>query len=792
MSKKDRLDMLFQKLLLSVVTLALIALPACSNASSATLLHHRIELNFNLDWKYYPGDASGAEATNYSDVKWIYVDLPHSTKFVTPEDPNAYLGISWYRKHFTVDKAYQARKIYIQFGAAMQSADVWVNGTKLIRHVGGYTPFTIDVTDAVKYDGADNLIAVKLDSNANQDWAPGWNGVDFQYDGGLYRDVKMVVTDLLHVTDAVYANKVAGGGVFVTYPSVGAASAKVVIKTNVINESAAVKNVTLVSTIVNADGKAVGTASSAASIEIGKDHDFTQEITVANPKLWNPYTPNLYTLRTIVEDGLTAVDDYSTRIGIRRIEWSHDGGLIINGARFKALGVNMHQEIYGLGNAVPDRAIYYDVKRIKAAGLNFIRGSHYPHSQAFYDACDELGILVLDSQTGWQQYNNTAAFNDNTFQELRDMIRSDRNHPSVVAWEASLNESNFPDSWAVMANRIVHQEYPGDQAFSAAWKGSYADIFIDASQHNVRASADPRPIIIDEYGDWDYGGASSTSRQAREAGDVAMLSQADNVQDGENKNVALGWFTADGYWDYADYGGFSNYGITRSGLVDMYRIPKFAYYFLQSQRDPTVTISGVDSGPMVYIANQWTSTSPTTVRVYSNCDQVALSLNNALVATQSPDTGTNLLHPPFDFDLGSFTPGTLRADCLIGGAKKITFTRQTPGAAMSIRLRPEATTLLADGSDARLVFIDIVDANGTVVPTDSSVVTLSVKGPGSIAGPVSLTMKGGQLATWVRANRTAGTLVINASAPGLTPANLKLISKPVPGLPPLPADRGGG
>ncbi len=801
MSMNTRTARFARMLLLLVLLVGLGTFPSCTSMPPATSTPtgaavpqavQRLNLNFNTDWKYLQGDASGADAKTYDDSGWTYVDLPHSTKFVTPEDPNAYLGISWYRKHFKVAGAYQGRKVYIEFGAAMQSADVWVNGSHKIRHVGGYTPFTIDISSDVAYDGADNVIAVKIDSNANPDWAPGWNGVDFQYDGGLYRDVNMIVTDPLHVTDAVYANKVAGGGVFVTYPSVNTSSAVVNIKTNVINETPLVKNATLVSTIVDAAGKAVGAAAATDSINAGEDYDFIQNITITDPELWSPNTPNLYTLRTTLKDGAAAVDDISTMIGIRRIEWSHDGGLLINGVRFKTQGVNMHQEIYGLGDAIPDQSIYYDVKRIKEAGLNFIRGSHYPHSPAFYDACDELGILVLDAQTGWQQFNDTSAFKENTYQELRDMIRRDRNHPSVVAWEASLNESNFTEEWAQMANSIVHQEYPGDQAFSAAWKWSYADIFIDASQHGVRNSNDPRPIIIDEYGDWDYGGADSSSRQARQAGDVAMLTQADNVQDGESKNMALSWFTVDGYWDFADYGGFSSYGITRSGLVDMYRIPKYAYYFLQSQRDPNVILKGVDSGPMVFIANQWTPTSPTTVRVYSNCDQVSLSLNGSLIATRSPDTGTALLHPPFNFDLGSFTPGTLQAVCLISGVQKVAFTRRTPGAAAAIQLQPEGTTLQADMSDARLVFINVVDANGTVVPTDSSQVNLSVSGPGSIVGPAVVTMKGGQLAAWVRAGRTAGTITLTASAPGLASASLTLTSQAVPGLPPAPPDRSGG
>ncbi len=754
----------------------------------------RSDINFNLDWKYQQGDVTGADAKAFVDSAWTYVDVPHTTKFVTPEDPNAYLGISWYRKHFTVDASAQGSKVFIEFEAAMQLADVWVNGTKKISHQGGYAPFTIDVTSDVTYGGADNVIAVRLDSRSNAAWAPGWDGVDFQYHGGLYRNVSLHVTNALHITDAVYANKVAGGGVFVTYPAVSASSATVHVATHVVNESAMTKSTTVLSELLDNGGQVAGSGTSTTSINAGADASFSHDITVTNPLLWHPNTPNLYTLRSTVKDGSAAVDQTTTRIGIRRIQWTHAGGLSINGTRFKALGVNLHQETYGLGNAIPNQAMYYEVKRIKEGGSDFIRGSHYPHAPAFYDACDALGVLVLNAQTGWQQFNDTTAFKNATYQELRDMIRRDRNHPSVVAWEASLNESNFTDAWAQMANSIVHDEYPGDQAYSGQWIISTSstprsDIALGASQSGVRTSADSRPIIVDEFSDWDFGGASSTSRQKREDGDTAMLTQANNIQTGLSNNLALSWFSAGAYWDYADYGGFSNYGITRCGMVDMYRLPKHSYYLQQSQRDPNVSIAGIDTGPMVYIANQWTATSPTTVRVYSNCDQVSLYLNNTLVKTQSPDTGTQIVHPPFNFAVGTFTSGALRADCSMAGAVKASFTRQTPGAATAIRLRPEATTLLADASDARLVFVDVVDTNGSVVPSNAGAVTVQVTGAGSIVGPTSITMKGGQLATWVRSTRTAGTITLTASASGLTDGVANLTSQAVPGLPALPQGR---
>jgi hypothetical protein len=194
---------------------------------------------------------------------------------------------------------------------------------------------------------------------------------------------------------------------------------------------------------------------------------------------------------------------------------------------------------------------------------------------------------------------------------------------------------------------------------------------------------------------------------------------------------------------------------------------------------------------MVFIANQWTATSPTTVRVFSNCQQVSLFLNGTLVATRSPDTTPTPLpvRPPFSFNLGTFTAGTLRADCLMGTTVAATFTRQTPAAATAIRLRPEATTLRADLGDARLVFVDIVDANGTVVPADNRQVTLTLTGPAKLVGPTTITMKGGQLATWVRPGRAAGSIVLTAAASGLTSGTATLTSQTVADLPPAPADR---
>ncbi|MBN1131176.1 MAG: DUF4982 domain-containing protein [Chitinispirillaceae bacterium] len=770
------------KLAIMLLVSSIVGTAASAYAPPAT---NRVEMDFNGNWKYYQGDATGAQATSFSDGSWESVVLPHSTKFITPDDFSNYNGICWYRKHFQVDNAFNGRKVYLQFGAAMQAANVYINGTQVgAQHAGGYMEFTRDITSALVY-GGDNVVAVKVNSNASADWAPGKAGVDFKYYGGLYRDVVMVVTDKLHVTDAVFANKVAGGGIYVTYPSISSGSAAINIKTHVINENAGAKTCTVFTEIVDAQGAVVGNPSTTVTVNQGVDTTVSQSATISNPRLWHPNTPYLYTVYTTIKDGSAPVDFYKTRIGLRTIQWTRNQGLLINGARLKAQGVNVHQDLYGLGNAIPRRAIYFEVKRVKEAGFQFIRGSHYPHHPAFYDACDELGILVQNSITGWQNYVTTTTFSNNCQAETKALIRRDRNHPCVAIWETQLNESNYTTAWANTMNNLAHQE--GTQIVTCGTlssdQGGWSkagtstnpvwDVMIGASQHDVRNNSSSKPVIIAEYGDWDYGGTTSTSRVRREGAEAPLLQQVYNLQESLNKNRALSWCSADGYWVWNDYNG------CWAGVMDMYRIPKFSYYFYQSQRDPSLTSAAFNSGPMVYIANRWTSGSPTTVKVFSNCDSVSLYRNGTLIGTRRPDNDVNcgsLSHPPFTFTNVTFAAGELKAVGKIG-ATQVTFIRNTPGAATAVKLRAENDTLWADGSDARLLWIDIVDANGTVVPNSTASVSVNANNGAKVIGPATVAMKGGQLAVWVRSTTAPGPVTVTATSGSLTPGTYALISR---------------
>jgi len=748
----------------------------------------RQDLRFNDSWKFNLGDVNGAQATNYSDAAWTTVCLPHTARLesaVSHGSWDNYLGICWYRKSFTPDSTWKGKKVFLEFEAAMQQDTIYVNGTKVYTYLGGYNPFTIDITGNLVF-GSTNVIAVKLNNNYTTDASPGLEHPDFYYYGGLYRSVNIHVTDSLHITDAVYANVVAGGGVFVTDSAVSTSSAIVRVKTHVQNEAATTRTCVLTTALIDSNGSALQTTSTTQSIAAGASYSFNQSFTVANPRLWSPMAPNLYKVRSQVYNNTTTADQMFTTIGIRNIAFSRTNGLQINGVKLTSVGANHHQDYGAIGGAVPASGQYRDALRLKEAGVNFVRLSHYLQNQAFLDACDKLGITVQASLVGWQYtggYSSTT-FTANLQRDLRTLIRYYRNHPCVVMWESAMNESNPPASWCTPAQTLAHAEYPGDQMFTCGQETNHIfDIWQAAVQQSGRTNQNnTNPQAISEFGHWEYGGftfAGTSSNQPRYNGEAGMLQLASNQADAMNQDHALSWLSVDALWVYNETFGFDSYqrSLCGGGIVDVFRIPKFGYYFFQSQRDTAslkITGATVNSGPMVYIANFWTTSSPKSVRVYSNCSQVSLYRNGTLVATQSPDnTYGNLAHNPFTFTVSTWTAtDSLRVNGLIGGVVRATHLVRAPGTAtcVSLKLDTANMSLAADGSDLAIAYASIVDANGTVLPTATNQVTFSVSGPGTIisgdGNPVAAVA--GIATVYVQTKyNNPGTIIVTASASGL-------------------------
>ncbi len=737
----------------------------------------RQKLNFKDNWKFYRGELDSAQViiTSFNDSAWANVHLPHAPG-ITPLDQPWPLpetrGINWYRKHFQLPEIYQSKKLMLEFEGADQVVEIWLNGTKLIRHQGSFTPFILDITDYVTWGEQTNLISVRVNNFPNRDIPVYGNWISY---GGLYRDVYLQVKDKLHITNASYADKVAGGGLFITYPLVTESLAEVKIQTQIRNEYTEVKSCLLKSMVLDKNNQLVGSVETAQTINGGQDYSFTQTLKINNPALWHPDHPYLYTLVSEVFGNSQLLDSQKTRIGIRHIEFDTANGFSINGKRLMFMGTNRVQDYPYVAWAFPNTAQRRDVIHLREAGFQYVRLSHNLQDPSFLDACDELGLLVMACIPGFQ-FIGGPEFRENSFRNMRELIRRDRNHPAIILWELSLNETDYDSAYAQRAMQIGHEEFPGDQCFVSGWKfDQIYDVYIRATQHGARNYLPGAPLVISEYGHWDYGEGNSSSDVDRRDGEQAMLVQAHNHQESLNKNRALPFLCGDGLWVGIDF------QIFPSGIIDYFRLPKFSYYFYQSQRDPYLLFEQIDSGPMVFIANYWQQVnpadnnkqqySPKDVKVFSNCDSVQLWLNGKRVAVQTPNQDSlsnHLLHPPFTFTNLTWQPGELKAIGFLTGKPASQHIRQTPGEIKAIELEFELKhSPRADGEELFFAYAKIVDQNGTVVPAADQLVQFKVQGPVKLLSPEKIKAEAGIATALLQVGTTAGEITLQASSADL-------------------------
>jgi beta-galactosidase len=707
-------------------------------------------------WKFLRDDPPDAREARLDDSRWERVVLPHSARIealVTGPIGSAeaqWQGVCWYRRRLRLEADAAGREVLLHLEGAMNVADVWLDGERVGRHMGGYLPFVLDLTERVK-PGRDHLLAIRLDNHDNPITGPKpLAQLDFNMYHGLYRPVHLVHKDRLSITDPILADRRAGGGVMVTYPRVSREGATVRVQTHVRNRHEAPRSFRLRSTLREPGGAVVASAiSEELSLAAGADSEVPQELEVKAPQLWSPATPNLHRLDCEVLAGRRVVDAETMRIGIRRIAVAGNR-FDINGDRMFLRGANRHQEHPYIGYAIPDAAQYRDARRIKEAGFDYVRLSHYPHAPAFMDACDELGLVVMDCIPGWQYFNSDPGFVELQYRNCRDLVRRDRNHPCVILWEVSLNESPMPPEFVARCHAIAHEEYPGDQCITAGWMPGY-DVLLEARQHAGCRGPQERPCLVSEYGDWEYYAmnagldqgawqnltpAESNSRQLRWQGERALLQQATNFQEAHDDNlatVAIG----DGLWAMYDYNRGYAPDIESSGCMDIFRLPKYSYHFFRSQRPPA-------SDAMIFIASDWTPASATDVRVFSNCEEVALLLEGRLLERRRPDRGRmsgHLAHPPFTFRVGRFQPGTLEAVGYVAGRPAARHRVRTPGPIDRLDLTVDLAGRVRDRARRDILFChaSLRDAQGTVVSDAWENVSFGITGPARLIGsnPIS-------------------------------------------------------
>jgi beta-galactosidase len=391
----------------------------------------RLELNADADWRFVLGDLSGAEAPQFADASWRTVNLPHDWSIEgapAKDNPTGSgggffpAGTGWYRKTFTAPKEWNGKRVSVEFGGVYKDATIFLNGKKLGTHPYGYTSFALDLTHYLDFSGP-NVLAVRVDNSAqpNSRWYGG---------SGIYRHVRVVVTDSTHV---------AHWGVFVTTAEVSAGAAKLSLRTRVANESAEQTEVKVQTILKDRSGKQTGTAQSTITITPGKDIETSQSIDVAQPALWSPESPTLYSATTQVLRNGKIVDEVITPFGIRTLSWSAEKGLLLNGKSIKLTGGSVHHDNGPLGAAAFDRAEERKVQLLKGAGHNAVRTAHNPPSPAFLDACDRLGLLVMDEPVdSWKaskvKFDYGRDFDEWWQRDISSMVLRDRNHPSIVIW----------------------------------------------------------------------------------------------------------------------------------------------------------------------------------------------------------------------------------------------------------------------------------------------------------------------------------------------------------------------
>ena len=700
-----------------------------------------------------PGGADPSRP-EMSDAAWRTVHLPHDyvleSAFTPKGDPSHGSLIptaAWYRKTFTLPGADKGKSLWLDFDGAYRDSKVYLNGTLLGEHPCGYTPFRYDISGAAHYGGR-NVLAVQVSPQHEEGW--------WYEGGGIYRHVWLNVADPVHV---------APWGTFVTtkIPEPGpdgvAAPATVTVKTTINNPTDFNGNpsFTLVSRLLDPTGRVAGTATTPFMVG---SPDLSQQITVAHPALWSLETPQRYTLHTEILHGDRVVDATDTPFGIRTIRFDAEQGFFLNGRPVKIKGTCNHQDFAGVGVAMPDSLLLWRVKKLKEMGSNAYRMSHNPPTSELLDACDTLGMLVMDENRHLGDTESGKASQETPYQDLHEvqnMVLRDRNHPSIIMW-SMCNEEGIQstphgrDIFAAM--KKVVDAADGTRPVTCAMNGGYD------SAVGITSVEDLQGINYNSRG---YDGfhrahptmplyGSETSSEVGTRGVYTTTPFGGNYQGEPAKGFVAaydinavpwgqtaeeGWqtiadrpFVAGGYvWTGFDYKGEptpfgwpdvnSNFGI-----MDQCGFPKDSYYYYQS-------VWG--DKPIVHVLPHWNwagkEGQPIDVWAYSNAARVELFLNGAsLGAKDMPKNGHLSWAVPY-------APGTLEARGVDASGKVIATDKvETAGAPAGLRLATDRTALTADGEDLTMVEVDVVDAQGRIVPTADNLVTFQVTGAGQVAG----------------------------------------------------------
>jgi len=770
----------------------------------ATAQSPRITQDFNDNWRFTFSDAAHAEQPAFDDHAWFTVTLPHDAAISgafnksNPTGPaGAFMpsGIAWYRKTFTLPANTKTTRAYIVFDGVMANSDVYLNGTLLGHRPNGYVSFYYDLTPHLK--PGPNVLAVRADTA--QQPASRW------YEGlGIYRPVRLILTNDLHVTP---------WSTFISTPSVAADKATIQVEADLTNEASTPAKAALQITLIGPDGKTAATGTTPAKDLAAKaSTHFATQLTITNPHLWDLDTPNLYHAVVRVLSANQPVDEDQQPFGIREFHFDPNTGFWLNGRNFKIKGAALHIDASAFGIAVPEAAWEHRLTALKAVGVNAIRTAHNPQSPQFLDACDHLGLLVMDEMFDqWTVAKNPfdyhLFFQKWAMIDTRDTVQRDRNHPSIILYSAGNEIHDTPQ--ADLAKKILaalvldfHQNDPTRPVTQGLFRPN-------VSHDYDNGLADLLDVVGQNYREKEILAAHDQKPTRKILGTENVHDRPSwlALRDNPPYSGQFLWTGIDYLGESAEAGGWPVFA-NGAGLLDRTAYPRARGLERESwwSTTPNVHIArrlgaseatSTDPGYAAQIGRfkqtlfmDWTPSNQNpheeSVEVYTNADEVDLLLNDKSLGRQK-------LHPdasPLTWKI-PFQPGTLKAIAYTHGKPVAQDELRTAGKAAKLVLTPENPTLTPNPEAIDFLTATIVDVNGIVVPDATNLIHFTVSGPATILNtdngnntdqepfeaPQRKAWEGRNVVT-VRATAASGAITVTASADGLTSATASITAQP--------------
>ncbi|MEO8657132.1 MAG: glycoside hydrolase family 2 TIM barrel-domain containing protein [Bryobacteraceae bacterium] len=720
----------------------------------------------NRKWLFGGKTKAGFHAPEFDDSKWEKVVLPHSNARLPWHsfEEADFQYVSAYRRHFPALAAWKGKRVFVNFAGAMTASTVFVNGKELGEYKGGYTPFSFEITDHLKYGGS-NVLAVQLDSTERKDIPPFGDNIDYLTFGGIYRDVSIRVVPKTFL-DNVQAR-----------PLRPLEESRAVRVRCYLNGSG---GGTL--TVELRDGETVLKSATAKLTSAAEYHELVLE-SLGAIELWDLKKPRLYTVVAKLAGDDGGSDEYKTRVGFREATFTPQG-FLLNGQPIKIRGLNRHQTYPYVGGAMPARVNRRDAWILrKELHLNLVRTSHYPQSVEFLDACDELGLLVLEEIPGWQFIGNKD-WQDITVRNIDEMIRRDWNHPSIILWGVRINESQDSHDFYVRTNALAHSLDDARQTGGIRYlydSELLEDVFT-MNDFGFPLRKPNHPLYLNTEFNGHMFSTKRFDNITRVAEHVTRHARVhDQLASDKAYAGGIGWCAF-------DYNTHSNFGsgdhICYHGVSDIFRIPKPAAYFYQSQCDPDEEVV-LQAGFFWSSGDHSEAGGTGAVPILSNCEHLKIYYAGTLKVELDPDRKTfpHLKYAPFTMnfsDLPLNPWGDLKIEGYIGDRLAKTLILSGTGKDTDLKVLPDETELVADGRDATRVVLLVTDEHGNIRNFATGAVSLSLTGPAEIVGENPFAITGGTGAIWIKAKEAPGTVKLTAKHPYLGPRTVEIRVKAAP------------